>query len=58
MPGTRVSVCSKIKGRGYYMDPNMLNDLHSSWYVWWAMIIGTFLMTFIGTWLITRGWKE
>ncbi|MCX8110693.1 MAG: hypothetical protein N3D15_05545 [Syntrophorhabdaceae bacterium] len=32
--------------------------LLAPWYVWWALIIGLFLMTFIGTWLITRGWKE
>ena len=40
------------------MDPNMLNDLHSAWYVWAVMFIGTALMTVIGTWLITRRWKE
>lgn len=28
------------------------------WYYWWIMIIGLFLMTMVGTWLITRGWKE
>lgn len=28
------------------------------WYIWWAMVIGLFLMTFIGTWLITRRWDE
>ena len=28
------------------------------WYVWWTLIVGTFLMTAIGTWLITRRWKE
>jgi hypothetical protein len=29
-----------------------------AWIIWGFMFIGTFLMTFIGTWLITRGWKE
>jgi ABC-type antimicrobial peptide transport system permease subunit len=28
------------------------------WYIWWSLIIGTFLMTVIGTWLIARRWKE
>ena len=28
------------------------------WYVWWVLIIGLTLMTFIGTWLITRRWEE
>ena len=28
------------------------------WYVWWTLIIATFLMTIIGTWLITRRWRE
>jgi hypothetical protein len=46
------------EGKGVSMDPNMLNDLHSAWYVWAGMFIGTALMTIIGTWLITRGWKE
>lgn len=32
--------------------------LMNPWYYWWAMIILLFLMTFVGTWLITRGWKE
>jgi len=36
-------------------DPSVLMF---PWYVWWTLIIGLFLMTFIGTWLITRGWKE
>ncbi len=27
----------------------------SSWYVWWVLIIGLLLMTFIGTWLVTGG---
>lgn len=28
------------------------------WYIWWVMIVGLFLMTFVGTWLITRRWNE
>ena len=28
------------------------------WYIWWIMIVSLFLMTFIGTWLITRRWSE
>ena len=29
-----------------------------SWYVWGLLIIGTFLGTLIGTWLIVRRWEE
>ena len=29
-----------------------------AWYVWWLLIIGLTLMTFVGTWLIIRRWKE
>jgi hypothetical protein len=36
-------------------DPGVLM---SPWYVWWILIIGLFLMTFVGTWLITRRWEE
>lgn len=28
------------------------------WYWWWALVIGLFLMTFIGTWIYTRRWDE
>jgi hypothetical protein len=28
------------------------------WYIWWSMIIGLFLMTFIGTYIVTRRWDE
>ena len=28
-----------------------------AWTVWWLLIIGLTLMTFVGTWLITRRWK-
>ena len=28
-----------------------------AWYVWGAIFIGTFLMTFVGTWLISRKTK-
>jgi len=29
-----------------------------AWYVWGGIMIGTFFMTVIGTWLIARGWDE
>jgi ABC-type antimicrobial peptide transport system permease subunit len=29
-----------------------------AWYVWGLLIIGTFLMTLIGTWLIARRWEK
>jgi len=33
-------------------------DLMTAWYVWIIIFIGTFFMTFIGTYLITRRWPE
>jgi hypothetical protein len=31
-----------------------------AWYVWGAIFVGTFLMTFIGTWIVIkkRRWEE
>ena len=31
-----------------------------TWYVWGAIFVGTFLMTFIGTWIIAKKtkWEE
>jgi hypothetical protein len=29
-----------------------------SWYVWGVILLGTFLMTLIGTWLIARRWEK
>jgi hypothetical protein len=29
-----------------------------AWTVWALLILGTFLMTLIGTWLIARGWQK
>lgn len=34
------------------------SELMFPWYVWWVMIIGLFLMTFIGTFIITRRWDK
>ncbi|OQC48699.1 MAG: hypothetical protein BWX58_01075 [Deltaproteobacteria bacterium ADurb.Bin026] len=39
------------------MEPDTVTLMYP-WYIWWSMIIGLFLMTFIGTWLITRRWGE
>ncbi len=33
-------------------------DLMFPWYVWWIMVVGLFLMTFVGTYIVTRGWEE
>jgi len=43
------------KERRYVMQPDVSMF---SWYVWGAIIVGTFLMTLIGTWLIARRWQE
>jgi len=39
------------------MDPVVLSSMFS-WYVWFGLIIGTFLMTWIGTWLVARRIKK
>jgi Mg2+ and Co2+ transporter CorA len=38
------------------MQPQV--DLMAPWIVWWILIIGLTLMTFVGTWLITRRWEK
>ncbi len=43
--------------KGGSMQPTTEILMHP-WYVWWALIIGLFLMTFIGTWIITRRWDK
>lgn len=41
------------------MDPAVVNEMMSGWMVYWVgMFVFTALMTLIGTWLITRGWKQ
>ena len=39
------------------MEPAVMNPM-VSWYVWFGLIIGTFLMTLIGTWLVARRIKK
>jgi len=39
------------------MDSASMNPM-VSWYVWLGLIIGTFLMTLIGTWLVARRMKK
>ncbi len=39
------------------MDPAVMTSMFS-WYVWFGVIIGTFLMTLIGTWLVARRIKK
>jgi ABC-type antimicrobial peptide transport system permease subunit len=39
------------------MDPAFMNPV-VSWLVWFGLIIGTFLMTLIGTWLVARRIKK
>ena len=39
------------------MEPAVTNSMFS-WYVWFGLIIGTFLMTLIGTWLVARRMKK
>jgi hypothetical protein len=59
--------------KAFYLDPGQVSrkSLHQngvsmepavdpmvSWYVWFGLIIGTFLMTLIGTWLVARRIKN
>jgi hypothetical protein len=39
------------------MQPALFDPM-VSWYVWFGLIIGTFIMTLVGTWLIARRFKE
>jgi len=39
------------------MQPTTV-DPSVAWIVWGILILGTFLMTLIGTWLIARGWEK
>jgi len=39
------------------MQPELFDPM-VSWYVWFSLIIGTFIMTLVGTWLIARRFKE
>ena len=39
------------------MDSASMNPM-ISWYVWFGLIMGTFLMTLIGTWLVARRMKK
>jgi ABC-type antimicrobial peptide transport system permease subunit len=39
------------------MDPVVMTSMFS-WYVWSGVIIGTFLMAVIGTWLVARRIKK
>ena len=39
------------------MDSASMNPM-ISWYVWFGLIMGTFLMTLIGTWLVGRRMKK
>jgi hypothetical protein len=40
------------------VDPNLVNELMFSWYVWGSVFAFAFLFTIVGTYLVTRGWKE
>jgi len=40
------------------MQPDVEALIMFPWYVWWVLIIGLTLFTFVGTWLVTRRWPE
>jgi len=43
------------------MEPQVdVSGLMCAWYVWGSLFVFTFLMTFIGTWIIIRKkrWEE
>ena len=39
------------------MQPDV-SEYMTAWYVWGGIMVGTFFMTVIGTWLIARGWNK
>jgi len=47
----------KLRKGGEIMQPEASLPMFA-WYVWGLLIIGTFLMTLIGTWLIARRWEK
>jgi len=47
-----------IKKKGGELMQQATVDPTIAWTVWAILIIGTFLMTVIGTWLIARGWVK
>ncbi|MCX5809337.1 MAG: hypothetical protein NTX36_08190 [Proteobacteria bacterium] len=40
------------------VPPELVESLMSSWYVWGSVFAFAFAFTIIGTYLVTRGWKE
>jgi len=38
--------------------PSVTVDPVMSWTVWGLLIVGTFVMTVVGTWLIARRWQK
>ncbi len=56
-PQAYISIKKFKKIRGGSMEPTT-EILMYPWYIWWALVIGLFLMTFIGTWFITRRWDK
>jgi|NGEPerStandDraft_6_1074524.scaffolds.fasta_scaffold473771_2 hypothetical protein len=39
------------------MQPDV-SQYMTAWYVWGWLIVGTFVMTVVGTWLIARRWDK
>jgi hypothetical protein len=46
------------KSKGEVIMQSDVSQLMTAWYVWGGIMIGTFFMTLIGTWLIARGWDK
>ena len=40
------------------VSPELVNELMASWYVWASVFAFAFAFTIVGTYLVTRGWKE
>jgi len=40
------------------VDPELVESLMTSWYVWASVFAFAFLFTIVGTYLVTRGWEE
>ncbi len=40
------------------VDPELVESLMTSWYVWGSVFAFAFVFTIVGTYLVTRRWEE
>jgi ABC-type antimicrobial peptide transport system permease subunit len=57
MGDAKNSLGTTLKAQGDFMQ-SVTVDPTISWIVWGLLLVGTFVMTVLGTWLIARRWKK